>query len=69
MERKGFINEGKRLELYEWRSAEPRGILFIVHGMAEHMGRYDGFASYLAERGISVFGFDSRCHGYTDKDT
>lgn len=37
MERKGFINEGKRLELYEWRSAEPRGILFIVHGMAEQI--------------------------------
>lgn len=35
----------------------------IVHGMIEYIERYDGFASYLAERGYFVIGHDHLGHG------
>jgi hypothetical protein len=33
---------------------EVRGIVLLVHGMAEHSGRYDGFARFLAPQGLAV---------------
>lgn len=42
-----------------------RGVLQIAHGMAEHIGRYEEFAEYLAERGFHVVGSDHRGHGRT----
>ncbi len=44
---------------------EPKGIVQIVHGMAEHIGRYDAFMSYLAENGWIVCGHDHLGHGKT----
>ncbi len=48
---------------------EPEGeikcILQIVHGMAEHIDRYDEFASYMAKRGVLVVGNDHLGHGKT----
>ena len=41
----------------------PRGIVQIVHGMAEYVGRYDGFASFLAARGFVVCANDHIGHG------
>ena len=44
---------------------DTKALLIINHGMAEHIARYDGFAVYLASRGIAVFGEDHRGHGRT----
>lgn len=44
---------------------EVKGILQISHGMLEHMGRYQEFGSYLAERGILVAGNNHLGHGYS----
>lgn len=41
------------------------GIIQIVHGMAEHIDRYDDFARYMAERGYVVSGEDHLGHGKT----
>lgn len=48
-----------------WRddSITPRGIVQIVHGMNEYMGRYEGFARYLAQNGFVVCGNDITGHG------
>jgi len=43
------------------------GILQLVHGMCEHMGRYDEFATYMAECGILVVGNDHIGHGKSVK--
>ncbi len=40
----------------------------ITHGMAEHIGRYDEFATYLADRGILVVANDHLGHGKSVKD-
>ncbi len=47
---------------------EVRAILQIVHGMAEHIERYDEFASYLAERGVLVVGHSHLGHGLSVKN-
>ena len=35
--------------------SEPRAVIVIAHGMAEHSGRYDHFARFLAENGFAVY--------------
>ncbi len=47
---------------------EPLCILQIVHGMKDRIGRYDAFATYLAQRGILVVGEDHLGHGKTVTD-
>lgn len=44
---------------------EPIGVIQIVHGMREHMGRYDHFARYLCDEGFIVYGHDHMGHGRT----
>ena len=41
----------------------PRAVLQIAHGIAEHIERYDDFASFLAQNGILVVGNDHLGHG------
>lgn len=43
--------------------AEPRAIVQIIHGIAEYMGRYDEFMSFLADNGIIAVGTDHLGHG------
>ncbi len=46
-----------------WIPSDPRVALQIAHGMAEHIDRYDAFATFLAENGILVYGADIAGHG------
>ncbi len=41
----------------------PVGVVQIAHGVAEHIGRYDDFAHFLAENGFVVCGNDHLGHG------
>lgn len=40
-----------------------KGVLHILHGMAEHGKRYEAFAAYLNEAGIGVWVQEQRHHG------
>ena len=42
---------------------QPKAVLQIVHGMAEHIERYDRFARYLNQNSILVVGADNASHG------
>jgi alpha-beta hydrolase superfamily lysophospholipase len=44
-------------------SSEPRGIVQIVHGMNEYMGRYEDFVRFLTQNGYIVCGNDITGHG------
>lgn len=46
-----------------WPEGEPKAIFQIVHGMAEHISRYERFAEYLAHAGYVVCGHDQIGHG------
>ena len=43
--------------------AEPKAIVQLAHGVAEHILRYDHFARYLASQGYIVVGTDHLGHG------
>ena len=47
---------------------QPKGVFHLVHGMTEHIGRYDWFMSTLAQNGYIVAGFDNLGHGRTVND-
>lgn len=42
---------------------DPRGIVLVAHGVAEHIGRYAHVAAHLVESGYAVYGYDHRGHG------
>jgi alpha-beta hydrolase superfamily lysophospholipase len=46
-----------------WLPAEPERVLLLVHGLAEHSGRYQHFGSWFAARGWAVHAYDHRGHG------
>lgn len=48
--------------------AKPVCIFQIVHGMSEHIERYNEFAQFLAGKGILVVGEDHLGHGRTVTD-
>lgn len=49
---------------YRWEpTGTPKAIVQIVHGVAEYAARYDGFASWLAQRGFLVVAQDHMGHG------
>src|ERR1700736_737112 len=43
----------------------PQATVQITHGIAEHSGRYDRFARFLAAEGYVVYALDLRGHGET----
>ena len=62
-------NDAAKLLLRRWSpvspDAMPLAVLHIVHGMAEHGGRYQPLAERLAAAGIEVWAADQRGHGKT----
>lgn len=44
-------------------SVKPKGVVQIVHGMCEHMQRYEEFAKFLTKNGYIVCGNDHLGHG------
>jgi acylglycerol lipase len=57
------------LDLYEqwWMSeGEMKGMVVIVHGLAEHCGRYAHVAAALNEQGYAVGSYDQHGHGKSD---
>jgi alpha-beta hydrolase superfamily lysophospholipase len=49
-----------------WPVEQPRAVLHIVHGMGEHIQRYEAVAAFYNQAGIAVMGNDHRGHGLSD---
>ena len=53
----------------EWLpQGSPRAVVQIVHGVAEHIGRYQHLAQFLTAHGFVVCGEDHLGHGRTVDD-
>ncbi|MBQ4411112.1 MAG: alpha/beta fold hydrolase, partial [Firmicutes bacterium] len=71
MENYSFKSSDKTstIQYYVWRPEaeayrdKPVAILQIIHGMSEYVGRYGGFAEWLAQQGVLVVGDDHIGHG------
>ncbi len=55
--------DDKKLFVNEWTVKSPAFTVQIIHGMAEHSGRYERFAKSLNNNNISVYASDNRGHG------
>jgi acylglycerol lipase len=56
--------DGLELRTYVWPAVgTPRAHLLLVHGIAEHAGRYGHVGTRLARAGISTHAFDQRGFG------
>ena len=59
-------HDGREIQLYVWDDVKnPKAVVKIAHGMAEHSARYDDFAQFLNSRGYVVVMNDHRGHGLT----
>ncbi|MFO1246565.1 MAG: alpha/beta hydrolase [Ramlibacter sp.] len=59
-------SDGDNLALQEWPLDDDqpmRGAVVIVHGLGEHVGRYDHVAQFLNAWGFAVRGYDQYGHG------
>lgn len=60
------MNDGHKIFVRIFKpTVEPIGYFHILHGMAEHGGRYEAFSQLLCEHGYIVVVHDHRGHGKT----
>jgi lysophospholipase len=66
-------NEGRiwgvgriRLQYRSWEASHARAALLIVHGLADHSGRYEEVGCRFAAYGFSTFALDLRGHGLSE---
>jgi alpha-beta hydrolase superfamily lysophospholipase len=58
--------DGRQLIGYRWAADDGQsvvGVVVLVHGMGEHLRRYDHVADVLTSAGFVVYGHDHRGHG------
>ncbi len=55
--------DGQRLAGQAWMPAGHRAVIALVHGIAEHSGRYGFLAEGANARGVGVVALDLRGHG------
>ena len=63
-------NGSTLIHCVKWVPENPIGVIQIVHGITEHIDRYEEFASYMVNQGYIVIGNDHLGHGksiITDK--
>jgi alpha-beta hydrolase superfamily lysophospholipase len=59
-----ITDDGLTLHLRVWPAGDPRrGVVVLVHGLGEHIDRYDHVARRLNGLGFAVVGYDHRGHG------
>ncbi|MEZ0601450.1 lysophospholipase [Paraburkholderia sp. IW21] len=58
-------SDGIELPLYRWSASAPlRATVALLHGLAEHAGRYAALADRLNSAGIELVAIDLRGHGH-----
>lgn len=56
----------QNLHLLEWSIPNPKGWILLVHGLGEHIGRYQHVAHFFNQNQFSVLGYDHIGHGKSD---
>lgn len=64
-----IASDGRHLAVQDWRLAPGqlvRATILLVHGLGEHVGRYDHVARRLNDWGFEVRGYDQFGHGESE---
>ena len=60
-------DDGHRIPLQTWTpDGDTTGVIQMLHGLGEHIGRYERFAHAAVARGFVVYGHDHRGHGRSE---
>lgn len=57
------VDDGVVLFTRHWEQPDPIGSLLIVHGAADHSGRWEHVGEFFAAAGFDTHGYDMRGHG------
>ena len=58
---------GANLHYKSWTpDADPKAVILLIHGYAEHCGRYEYFAKHCVGQGYAVYALDHWGHGKSD---
>lgn len=60
------VEAGASLHYKDWPVANPKAVLLLSHGYAEHLGRYEHVAAALNKAGYAVVALDHWGHGKSD---
>lgn len=58
--------DGLQLHVETWEVDNPKAMIVLVHGLGEHIGRYQHVAAALNQAGYTVIGVDHRGHGKSE---
>ncbi|MFY0626187.1 MAG: lysophospholipase [Reichenbachiella sp.] len=61
-----IVRDGTKLSGYEILIDNPIAIICLVHGLGEHVGRYEHVADFFTQNGLSFYAFDQRGHGSSE---
>lgn len=56
----------KKIHFIDWFIPDPKAVILIVHGYAEHSARYSHVADFFNKNGFSVQAFDFTGHGKSE---
>ncbi|GJM32636.1 MAG: lysophospholipase [Saprospiraceae bacterium] len=58
--------DGLNIYAKEWKASTPIAVIGLVHGLGEHINRYNHLASYFTKKNYTVIGYDQRGHGQSE---
>lgn len=59
-------HDEEEISAYKWSPDEaPKAVLVVIHGLADHAGRYQELAEHATKKGYVVYAPDLRGHGKT----
>lgn len=59
-------DDGLNIYAKDWSVAAPKAVFVLVHGMGEHINRYNHVAAFVNSHQIAMIGNDHRGHGKSD---
>jgi lysophospholipase len=63
MEKGSIVLNGRETRIIRWPVKSKKAKLIVVHGLGEHIARYDVISKDFNDAGIEMVGFDQRGHG------
>ena len=54
------LKNKKRLKTYHWAAQERKGLIVLVHGFGEHLGRYFHVANFFVKQGWGSMRYTNR---------
>lgn len=58
-----YSKDNLKLYMQGWEIENPKAVIYMIHGLGEHSGRYRHMAAALNHAGYTLAAFDLRGHG------